>query len=209
MNQSFNSAIRNPMTEVAISIDGVSKTYPVPLSRARRLFRMSERAPVEALRRVSFDVREGEIFGLIGRNGAGKTTLIKIIATLVQPTEGAVSVRGFDSVHDDGRVRAQIGVAGAEERSFYWRLTVEQNLVFFARLFGLGASAARTRIAELLELLELSDRSEEHTSELQSRSDLVCRLLLEKKNVAPRQHEPALGVRVKLLGHSPPQATLP
>src|SRR2546421_9274738 len=151
---------------VAISIEGVSKTYPVPLSRARRLFRMGARAPVEALRRVSFDVREGEIFGLIGRNGAGKTTLIKIIATLVQPTEGAVSVRGFDSVHDDGRVRAQIGVAGAEERSFYWRLTVEQNLVFFARLFGLGARAARTRIAELLELLELSDLRRRRFGEL-------------------------------------------
>jgi ABC-2 type transport system ATP-binding protein len=151
---------------VAISIEGVSKTYPVPLSRARRLFRMRARAPVEALRRVSFDVREGEIFGLIGRNGAGKTTLIKIIATLVQPTRGAVTVRGFDSVRDEGRVRAQVGVAGAEERSFYWRLTVEQNLVFFARLFGLGARAARTRITELLELLELSDLRRRRFGEL-------------------------------------------
>src|SRR2546423_5903377 len=151
---------------VAISIEGVSKTDPVPLSRARRLYRMRARAPVEALRRVSFDVREGEIFGLIGRNGAGKTTLIKIIATLVQPTEGTVTVRGFDSVRDDVRVRAQVGVAGAEERSFYWRLTVEQNLVFFARLSGLGARAARTRITELLELLELSDLRRRRFGEL-------------------------------------------
>src|SRR5437763_5251067 len=154
------------MTQVAISIEGVSKTYPVPLTRARRLFRMRARTPVEALRRVSFDVREGEIFGLIGRNGAGKTTLIKIIATLDQPTEGTATVRGFDSVRDDGRVRAQVGVAGAEERSFYWRLTVEQNLVFFARLFGLGARAARTRITELLELLELSDLRRRRFGEL-------------------------------------------
>ena len=63
-------------------------------------------------------------------------------------------------------MRAQVGVAGAEERSFYWRLTVEQNLVFFARLFGLGASAARTRIAELLELLELSDLRRRRFGEL-------------------------------------------
>jgi ABC-2 type transport system ATP-binding protein len=140
----------------AISVRNVSKTYPVPLAGFRRAFRMKTRAPVVALTDVSFDVREGEVFGLIGRNGAGKTTLAKIIATLVQPTEGSVVVRGFDSVRADGEVRAQVGLATAEERSFYWRLTVEQNLSFFARLYGLGAGAARARIGELLELFELT-----------------------------------------------------
>ncbi|MDQ3919017.1 MAG: ABC transporter ATP-binding protein [Acidobacteriota bacterium] len=150
----------------AISIEGVSKTYPVPLAGLRRLFRMRTRAPVEALKGVSFDVREGEIFGLIGRNGAGKTTLAKIVATLVQPTAGAVVVRGFDSVRDDARVRAQVGLASAEERSFYWRLNVEQNLVFFARLYGLGAAAARRRIGELLELFELTELRRRRFGEL-------------------------------------------
>jgi ABC-2 type transport system ATP-binding protein len=151
---------------VAISIERVSKTYPVPLAALRGLFRMKTRAPVEALKDVSFEVREGEIFGLIGRNGAGKTTLAKIVATLVQPTAGAVNVRGFDSVRDDARVRAQVGLASAEERSFYWRLNVEQNLVFFARLYGLGAAAARRRIAELLELLELTELRRRRFGEL-------------------------------------------
>jgi ABC-2 type transport system ATP-binding protein len=140
----------------AISIRNVSKTYPVPLAGARKFLRMKSRAPVEALSRVSLDVREGEVFGLIGRNGAGKTTLAKIIATLVQPTDGEVSVRGFDSVREESRVRAQVGLASAEERSFYWRLTVEQNLVFFARLYGLGAREGLSRIDELLELFELT-----------------------------------------------------
>jgi len=151
---------------VAISIERVSKTYPVPLAALRGLFRMKRRAPVEALKDVSFEVREGEIFGLIGRNGAGKTTLAKIVATLVQPTAGAVNVRGFDSVRDDARVRAQVGLASAEERSFYWRLNVEQNLVFFARLYGLGAAAARRRIAELLELFELTELRRRRFGEL-------------------------------------------
>jgi ABC-2 type transport system ATP-binding protein len=150
----------------AIHIERVSKTYPVPLARARQLFRMRRAAPVEALKEVSFDVREGEIFGLIGRNGAGKTTLTKIIATLVQPTAGAVSVRGFDSVRDEERVRASIGLAGAEERSFYWRLTVEQNLVFFARLYGLATGPARGRITELLELLDLRELRRRRFGEL-------------------------------------------
>ncbi|HVF22118.1 MAG TPA: ATP-binding cassette domain-containing protein, partial [Pyrinomonadaceae bacterium] len=86
------------MLEPAISIRNLSKTYPTPFPRLRAFFRRPVKEPVEALRDVSFDVREGEIFGLIGRNGAGKTTLTKIVATLVQPTTGSVSVRGSDSV---------------------------------------------------------------------------------------------------------------
>ena len=150
----------------AISIQNVSKTYPVPLAGARKFLRMKTGAAVEALRDVSLEVSEGEVFGLIGRNGAGKTTLAKIIATLVQPTEGTVSVRGFDSVREDGRVRAQVGLASAEERSFYWRLTVEQNLVFFARLYGLPARDGRQRIEELLELFELTSLRRRRFGEL-------------------------------------------
>ncbi len=142
----------------AISIQNLSKTYPVPLARFKQLLRRKSAPPAEALRDVSFDVRPGEIFGIIGRNGAGKTTLTKIIATLVQPTSGAVTVCGFDSVRQEQRVREQIGLAGAEERSFYWRLTVEQNLRFFARLYGLAGEHARRRIAELIERFELEPR---------------------------------------------------
>lgn len=96
-----------------------------------------------------FEIETGEIFGLSGRNGAGKTTLTKIIATLVQPTGGRVTVKGFDSVKDEVKVRSLVGLATAEERSFYWRLTIEQNLLFFARLYGMKDVAARKRIAEL------------------------------------------------------------
>ncbi|MDT4967466.1 MAG: type transport system ATP-binding protein [Acidobacteriota bacterium] len=140
-----------------ISIDHISKSFPSPLARLKRFFGRSVKPAVVALREVSFDVRDGEIFGLIGRNGAGKTTLTKIIATLVQPTSGQVIVNGFDSVIDDRKVRAQVGLATAEERSFYWRLTVEQNLMFFARLHGLGDTPARRRIIELVEQFELKD----------------------------------------------------
>jgi ABC-2 type transport system ATP-binding protein len=140
-----------------ISIDCISKTFPSPLTRLKQFFRRPVKPPVQALSEVSFDVRAGEIFGLIGRNGAGKTTLTKIIATLVQPTSGAVTVNGFDSVRDDEKVRAQVGLATAEERSFYWRLTVEQNLMFFARLYGLGDTLARRRIIELVNQFELKE----------------------------------------------------
>ena len=120
-----------------MAITNLAKTYPVPFLQLKKFLRQIK-TPVEALRNVSFNIHEGEIFGLIGPNGAGKTTLTKIIATLVQPTSGQVMVRVHDSVHDDEIVRRNVGLAGAEERSFYFRLTSEQNLWFFARLYGLA-----------------------------------------------------------------------
>ncbi|MGB7926125.1 MAG: ABC transporter ATP-binding protein [Pyrinomonadaceae bacterium] len=151
---------------VAVSIEHLSKTYPVPFARLKTFFRRPLKPPVEALSDVSIEVREGEIFGLIGRNGAGKTTLTKIVATLVQPTSGTVTVKGYDSVHNDERVRAMVGLATAEERSFYWRLTVIQNLLFFARLYGMNEAASRRRIAELLARLELEELASRRFGEL-------------------------------------------
>jgi ABC-2 type transport system ATP-binding protein len=151
---------------VAVSIRHLSKTYPIQLARLKQFFRRASKPPVEALRDVSFDVRAGEIFGLIGRNGAGKTTLTKIVATLVQPTEGTVKVLGYDSVRDEEKVRAQVGLATAEERSFYWRLTTEQNLIFFARLYGLNDRLARQRIGQLIERFELGEIKRRRFGEL-------------------------------------------
>jgi ABC-2 type transport system ATP-binding protein len=150
----------------AISVRNLSKTYPVPFRRLRAFFRRPVKDPVEALRDVSFEVETGEIFGLIGRNGAGKTTLTKIVATLVQPTTGNVAVRGHDSVTDDEHVRREIGLATAEERSFYWRLTSEQNLMFFARLHGLSDRFAKQRLRDLLAKLELEEVARRRCGEL-------------------------------------------
>lgn len=155
-----------PERAVAVSVNHISKTYPVPLARLRQFFRRPFKPPVEALQNVSLTINEGEVFGLIGRNGAGKTTLTKIIATLVQPTSGTVLVKGYDSVRDEEKVRAQVGLATAEERSFYWRLTAEQNLLFFARLYGLADAAARRRIAELFARFELEEIARRRFGEL-------------------------------------------
>ena len=152
--------------DLAISIRNLSKTYPVPFRRVRAFFRRPVKEPVEALRDVSFEVHTGEIFGLIGRNGAGKTTLTKIVATLVQPTTGSVSVLGHDSVSDDEHVRREIGLSTAEERSFYWRLTSEQNLLFFARLHGLSDRSAKQRIEDLFAKLELEEMARRRFGEL-------------------------------------------
>jgi len=172
----------------AISVRNLSKTYPVPFRRLRALFRRPVKDPVEALRDVSFEVETGEIFGLIGRNGAGKTTLTKIVATLVQPTTGKVAVRGHDSVTADEYVRREIGLATAEERSFYWRLTSEQNLMFFARLHGLSDRLAKQRIVDLLAKLELEEVVRRRFGELSTGNKqrlAVARAMLTNPPVLP------------------------
>ena len=149
-----------------VVIENLYKTYPVSFPRLKKFFGLPVKTPVNALKDISLEIETGEIFGLIGRNGAGKTTLSKIIATLVQPTAGRVLVGGFDSVKNDVKARAQIGLANAEERSFYWRLTARQNLLFFARLYGMKDSAARRRISRLCECLNLGELAERRFSEL-------------------------------------------
>lgn len=172
--------------DAAVSIQNLSKTYPVPFRRVRAFFRRPVKEPVEALRDVSFAINTGEIFGLIGRNGAGKTTLTKIVATLVQPTTGSVSVRGHDSVNDDEHVRREIGLSTAEERSFYWRLTSEQNLLFFARLHGLSDRSAKQRIKDLFARLELEEVARRRFGELSTGNKqrlAVARALLSRPPV--------------------------
>jgi ABC-2 type transport system ATP-binding protein len=191
----------------ALSVRNLSKTYPLPLARLRNFFRRTTKPPVEALRDVSLEVREGEIFGLIGPNGAGKTTLTKIIATLVQPTAGAVTVKGYDSVLDEEKVREQVGLATAEERSFYWRLTSEQNLLFFARLYGIRSDAARMRIRELFARFEFEEMARRRFGELSTGNKqklAVIRAMLAKPPVLlldepTRSLDPLAAARMRAL----------
>ena len=205
----------------AISIRNLSKTYPVPFRRLRAFFRRPVKEPVEALRDVSFEVETGEIFGLIGRNGAGKTTLTKIVATLVQPTTGSVSVHGHDSVEQDELVRREIGLSTAEERSFYWRLTSEQNLMFFARLHGLSDARAKQRIRDLFEKLELDEVARRRFGELSTGNKqrlAVARALLSSPPVLlldepTRSLDPLAATRMRemirsLTGEDPPVTIL-
>ena len=204
----------------AISIHNLSKTYPSPFRRLRAFLRRPVKEPVEALRDVSFDVRAGEIFGLIGRNGAGKTTLTKIVATLVQPTTGSVAVHGDDSVLQDERVRRQIGLATAEERSFYWRLTAEQNLMFFARLHGLSDRVAKQRIRDLFAKLELEELRRRRFGEMSTGNKqrlAVARAMLSQPPVLlldepTRSLDPLAAARmrdlIRSLGRQDPPVTI-
>lgn len=139
----------------AVIIDQVSKVYP----RQPLLSFLRDRAyqvGTQALRDISFTVREGETVGLLGPNGAGKTTLLKIISSLLYPSSGRVLVQGLDLVKDSLKARSIMGLVTCEDRSFYWRLTGRQNLDFFANLYGIPRRKAVERVEILFETLGLA-----------------------------------------------------
>ena len=103
---------------------------------------------------ITFRVEAGEIFGLLGPNGAGKSTLIRMLTTLIPPTEGTALVNGFDVVRQQNDVRHCIGVIPQAMTSDL-DLTAEENMNIFAKLYGVPRSRRRHIIRELLEAVEL------------------------------------------------------
>ncbi len=109
--------------------------------------------PVKALEAISFDVREGEIFGFIGPDGAGKTTLFRIITTLLLPDHGTVTALGLDCVKDFRELRNNIGYMPGRF-SLYMDLTVEENLNFYATVFGTTVKENYDLIADIYSHIE-------------------------------------------------------
>ncbi|MFC2110005.1 ABC transporter ATP-binding protein [Bacteroidota bacterium] len=104
---------------MSIKVSNISKSYK----------------KLKALQNISFDVKEGELFGLIGPDGAGKTTLFRILTTLLFANEGTASVAGYDVISDYKKIRNHVGYMPGKF-SLYQDLTVEENLDFFATIFG-------------------------------------------------------------------------
>lgn len=151
------------MTNVAIQTRNLSKRYD-----AQAGWRRGQTPPaVTAVDRVSLTVARGELFGLLGPNGAGKTTLVKMLSTLILPSEGDLCVNGY-KLDDAAGIRATIGLVVSDERSFYWRLSAQRNLRFYAALYGLYGQAAAQRIDEVLAAVELTDRADDRFSSFSS-----------------------------------------
>jgi len=104
---------------MGISLENISKSYN----------------KINAVENITFNVKKGELFGLIGPDGAGKTTLFRILTTLLAPNEGEATVAGFDIIHDYKRIRNNVGYMPGRF-SLYHDLTIKENLEFFATIFG-------------------------------------------------------------------------
>jgi ABC-2 type transport system ATP-binding protein len=113
---------------------------------------------VKAVDDVSFEVNEGEVFGFLGPNGAGKTTTIKMLVTLLRPTEGTAKVVGNDIVKEPDKVRNNIGIV-FQDPALDDRLTGRENLDFHARMYGMKKEKREERIKEVLKLVDLEDKT--------------------------------------------------
>ncbi len=139
-----------------IRVEGLAKQFR---GRAtwRHWIRWRAPPPVRAIDRVDLTVRPGELVALLGPNGAGKTTLLKVLATLVRPSGGRAWVDGIDVGACPHVARGRVGYVLADDRSFFWRISVRENLRFFAALQGLHGRRSRDRIDELASLVGLTD----------------------------------------------------
>ncbi len=134
-----------PAPELAIDARDVIKTFHSGWLRRRG---------TEALRGVSLTVARGAIVGVLGPNGAGKTTLLSILATLLTPDAGRVTVLGLDILRQATALRRRLNMASGRP-SFLWSLRVAEIVAFYGRLYGLSGAALRRRVDALLELCEL------------------------------------------------------
>jgi ABC-2 type transport system ATP-binding protein len=138
-----------------------------------------------AVDRLTFDVRQGEIFGFLGSNGAGKSTTIRMLCGLLEPTSGTALVDGVDVMRDPEGVKRRIGYM-SQRFSLYEQLTVDQNIRFFAGIYGLTGATLEKRRGFALEMAGLAGRERTRAVDLaggwRQRLALGCAIL----------HEPAI-----------------
>jgi len=170
------------MTDI-ITAEGLTKVY---------------RGKVKAVDHISFQVREGEIFGFLGPNGAGKTTTIKMLNTLASITEGRATVAGHDVAKEPGAVRKSIGVV-PQELTADDELSGTENMLLMANLHQVWRSSAKTRISALLSLVDLQEAAgrkvRTYSGGMRRRLQLVMGLLHEPKVLF--LDEPTLGLDVQ------------
>jgi len=145
-----------------------------------RLGRSGAARIVHAVRDVSFDALDGRITGLLGPNGAGKTTTLRMLAGLITPDAGHVSVDGIDVVAQPGAALGRMGVL-SDARGLYPRLTARENIVYYGRLQGMPADAANVRaeqLAQMLEMKALLDRRADGFSQGERMKTALARALV-------------------------------
>ena len=171
-------------TIMIIQAEHISKTFPIKQRKTSRS------APRPVLSDISFSIQKPQVVGLIGPNGAGKTTLLKILSSLVLADSGSIHICGHSLGRRGGKqtrqLKACLGLVTPEERSFYWRLSGQQNLDLFAILFGLNKKAANERVKELFECFRISNgnqRFDTYSTGIKRKFALMRALLHQPKVV--------------------------
>jgi ABC-2 type transport system ATP-binding protein len=139
-----------------LKIENLVKTY--------KPFFLSKKAPMQAVKNVSFGIGEGEIYALLGPNGAGKSTIIKMIAGLVKPTSGKITFKGQEISKNTAYKNLSAVLEGT--RNVYWRLNPLENLNYFANLRGVSSTEISTKTESLLKDLEIDAKKKNQSQHL-------------------------------------------
>jgi ABC-2 type transport system ATP-binding protein len=188
-NESIDAHLRartSPVSGVAsapLLVRHVSKDFGGPSKWLPRMpwERAKDAEPRRVVHDVSFEIRRGEIYGVIGANGSGKSTLIRMISTLLLPDAGDIRIFGLDVVRDELQVRRLINRVSADP-SFFRNMTAMENLLFFGRVYGLTPPRIKRLVPQILERLGLEwERAVEpmsHLSRGQQQKVAVARAFL-------------------------------
>ncbi|MCL0103371.1 ABC transporter ATP-binding protein [Dehalococcoidia bacterium] len=176
------------MTEPVLEVRNLTKVY-----RQRR------GEDVVAVDDIGFIIKKNEVVGLLGPNGAGKTTTIKCICTLIRPTSGSIRINGTDAQRNTRIALRHVAAVLEGNRNIYWRLSVRENLEFFAGLQGIPSGRVRSYIDELIEMFQLKEKERTDARNLsrgmQQKLAVACALV--KKTEVLLLDEPTLGLDVE------------
>ena len=179
-----------------IQAEHLSKTYV--LKEKSHLFGKKKVRQISAVRDISLEIPKGKITGVLGINGAGKTTTIRMLASLITPTSGSLTMDGVDAVKNHLWVKERINMISGGERNLYWRLTAQENLRYFGSLYGIGKKELEERIGELLKTVGLEEAKdipvERYSKGMKQRLQIARGLINEPEYLF--LDEPTLGLDI-------------
>lgn len=134
----------------------VSNKEMIQVEGLTKIFQDKKRGKIVAINNLNFNCPKGQVFGLLGPNGAGKTTTLRILATMMLPTKGVLTVNGLDVVRNAAKVRRQIGFLSSET-GLYDRFTPRETVLFFGRINGMEDKIIKKKMTEIFQNLDMGD----------------------------------------------------
>jgi sodium transport system ATP-binding protein len=162
-----------------------------------KLFQDKKRGQIRAVDHVSFSCKPGQIYGLLGANGAGKTTTLRMLATILEPTDGDAKVCGYDVLEQPEKVRASVGFLSTAT-ALYPRLTSQEMVEYFGRLNGLDETTLKKRVDDIFNRLDMNsfrDRRCDKLSTGMKQKTSIARTLVHDPPVMIFD-EPTLGLDI-------------
>lgn len=156
-----------------ICVENLKKTFVV---KSGVFFKPKKRQNVKAVENVSFNVEKGEIVAFIGPNGAGKSTTIKMLTGIIQPTDGKITVAGFDPSKDRKKLAYKIGCMFGQKSQLYMHLTVRDSYKLLCSMYDLNDEQAKEKIDEIVNLFGIEDLLDRVVRKLSLGQRMICEI---------------------------------